>query len=121
MQFHYGKNLTVRDVEVIWDKPELNKWESALYFEDVQGLKVIGFSGRPAKPNADSPAIVLNKVEGATISNSTAQKGTRVFLGVTGTNTRDILLEGNELHNAQLPYQLFGGTKEGIVKAINNF
>jgi len=84
-------------------------------------LKVIGFSGRPAKPNADTPAIVLNKVEGATISNSTAQQGTRVFLGVTGTNTRDILLEGNELHNAQLPYQLFGGTKEGIVKAINNF
>src|SRR6266571_1460489 len=121
MQFHYGKNLTLRDVEVIWDKPELNKWGSALYFEDVQGLKVIGFSGRPAKPNADTPAIVLNKVEGATISNSTAQQGTRVFLGVTGTNTRDILLEGNELHNAQLPYQLFGGTKEGIVKAINNF
>src|SRR6266571_4860233 len=121
MQFHYGKNLTLRDVEVIWDKPELNKWGSALYFEDVQGLKVIGFSGRPPKPNADTPAIVLNKVEGATISNSTAQQGTRVFLGVTGTNTRDILLEGNELHNAQLPYQLFGGTKEGIVKAINNF
>jgi len=121
MQFHYGKNLTVRDVEVIWDKPELNKWGSALYFEDVQGLNVVGFSGGPAKPNADTPAIVLNKVEVATISNSTAQKGTRVFVGVTGANTRDILLEGNDLHNAQLPYQLFGGTKQGIVKARNNF
>src|SRR2546430_10187684 len=77
----------------------------------------MGFPGGRARRKAAPPAIVLNKVEGATISNSTAQQGTRVFLGVTGTNTRDILLEGNELHNAQLPYQLFGGTKEGIVRS----
>src|SRR5438552_14651963 len=121
MQFQYAKNLAVRDIEVIWDKPESSQWQSALYFENIKGLKVIGFTGTPARMDAESRAIGLRMVEGATISNSTAQPGTRVFLGVTGTNTRDILLEGNELHNAQLPYQLFGGTKEGIVKAINNF
>ena len=30
MQFQYAKNLKVKDVEVNWEKPEWNKWESAL-------------------------------------------------------------------------------------------
>jgi len=121
MQFHYAKNLTVRDVDVIWDKPESTKWQSALYFEDVKGLKLIGFSGRPAKMDSESPSIGFNQVEGATISNSTAQPGTRLFLGVSGDKTQGIYLEGNELHDAQIPFQLSAGTKEGAVKEVNNF
>ena len=121
MQFQYAKNLAVRDIEVIWDKPESSKWQSALYFENIKGLKVIGFTGKPAKMDAESPAIGLRMVEGATISNSTAQPGTRVFLRVSGADTQGILLEGNELHNARIPFELSAGTKEGTVKAINNF
>src|SRR5438552_1392051 len=121
MQVHYAKNLTLKDIDVIWDKPELAKWQSALYFDDVKGLKVIGFTGRPATADSESPAISFNKVEMATISNSTAEEGTRVFLGVSGADSKDVLMEGNELHNSRTPFQLSGGAKEGAVKAMNNF
>ena len=55
MQFQYAKNLKVKDVEVNWEKPEWNKWESALWFEDVNGLKVENFVGGPAKPANGHP------------------------------------------------------------------
>jgi hypothetical protein len=117
MYFHYAKNLTVKDLQVNWEKPESAKWQSPLYFEDVKGLRLDGFTGVPAKP--DLPAIVLDKVEGATITNSRALPGTPVFLKVTN-NSRDIYLVGNELHAAGTPFQL-SGANEGAVTASNNF
>jgi len=121
MQFHFAKNLTLRDVEVIWDKPEYRQWQSALAFEDVKGLKINGFTGGPAKADTESPAILFNRVEGATISNSTARPGTRLFLCVKGEKSREIYLDGNELHQARSPFEISDGAKEGAVKAGTNF
>jgi hypothetical protein len=67
MQFRYAKNLQVKDVEVTWEKPEWVNWQSALYFEDVNGLRLDNFLGGPAKLQTDNPAVVLDKVEDATI------------------------------------------------------
>jgi hypothetical protein len=49
MKFRWAKDLKLKDVEVIWEKPVSDKWESALYLEDIQGLALEGFSGRQAK------------------------------------------------------------------------
>ena len=121
MFFQYAKNLRVQDVEVNWEKPAWEKWQSALYFENVSGLKVDSFTGGPAKPQSTTPAIVLDKVEDAAICNSRVKAGTQVFLGVKGPTTRKIYLVGNELHDAAKPFVVEAGVPAGTVKAVNNF
>jgi glycosyl hydrolase family 28 len=119
MYFHYAKNLKVKDLQVQWEKPESAKWQSALYFQEVNGLKMEGFTGAPAK--AEFPAMVLDQVEGASIVNSQALPGTDLFLRVTGAKTRDINLFGNELHAAGTVFKIDGSVSSDAVKSANNF
>ena len=119
MYFRYAKNLKVKDVQVQWEKPESAKWQSALYFQDVSGLKVEGFSGAPAK--AEFPSVVLDQVEGATIVNSQAMPGTDLFLRVAGANSHGINLYGNELHTAGAAFKVDDGVASDAVKSANNF
>jgi hypothetical protein len=121
MYFQYAKNLKLKDVEVNWGKPAWEKWQSALSFEDVSGLKVDNFLGGPAKPQTGEPAVVFDKVEGATICNSKAEPGTQVFLRVKGTQSQRIYLFGNELHDVAKPFVVDAGVKEGTLKAVDNF
>src|SRR5438552_3821067 len=107
MYFRYAKNLKVKDLQVQWEKPESAKWQSALYFQEVNGLKIEGFTGAPAK--AEFPGMVLDQVEGAAIVNSHALPGTDVLLRVTGAKTRDINLFGNELHAAGTSFKIDAG------------
>jgi hypothetical protein len=120
MKIQWAKNLKLRDVEVIWDKPASEKWESALYLEDVKGLVLDGFSGKQAKPGADSPAVILNKVEDAVIRNSKALEGTAVFLRILGETSRGIWLQGNDFRHAQTPYLLDAAVKAQGIKAESN-
>jgi hypothetical protein len=119
MYFHYAKNLKVKDLQVQWEKPESAKWQSALYFQEVNGLRVEGFTGAPAK--AEFPGMVLDQVEGGAIVNSRALPGTGLFLRVTGTKTRDINLFGNELHAADAPFKIDAGVSSAAVRSTNNF
>lgn len=119
MYFHYAKNIKVKDVQIQWEKPESAKWQSALYFEKVNGLRLDGFSGAPAK--AAFPAVVLDQVEGASIVNSQAQPGTNLFLLVTGAGSRDINLFGNELHEARTAFKVDDGVAADAVKAVSNY
>jgi Glycosyl hydrolases family 28 len=119
MYFHYAKNIKVKDVQVQWENPESAKWQSPLYFEEVKGLKLEGFTGVPAK--AEFPAVVLDQVEGAGIVDSQAQPGTDLFLRVTGTKSRDIVLFGNELHAAGTAFKIDDSVASDAVKATNNY
>jgi Glycosyl hydrolases family 28 len=119
MYFHYAKNIKVRDLQVQWEKPESAKWQSALYFDEVNGLELDGFSGAPAK--AEFPAVVFDQVEGATIVNSQAQPGTKLFLRVMGANSHDITLFGNELHGASAAFKVDDGVATDAVKASNDY
>ena len=119
MYFRYARDLKVKDLEVIWLEPESSKWQSAVYFQDVQRLLLNDFAGAPAK--ADFPAVVFDQVEGATITNSQAKTGTRIFLSVSGSKSRAIDLFGNDLHEARTPYRLDPHLKPGTVKATGNF
>ncbi len=121
MKFRYARNLEVRDVEVTWEKPELAKWQSALAFQDVDGLTLDDFKGGPAKLNGEDPAVILDSVQNATITNSKATAGTQVFLDVKGAKSRGIYFVGNELHGAQTPFKAEPGVKSGAVTASHNF
>jgi Glycosyl hydrolases family 28 len=121
MQFRFARHLTVKDVEVVWDKPELAKWQSALHFEDVKGLTLDNFVGRAAKPQSDTPAIIFNRVSGADVRNSKAQPGTQVYLKIQGATSEGIYLVGNELHEARIPWQVESDVKDGTVRVAGNY
>jgi len=113
MQVRWARNLKLKDVEVIWDKPASAKWQSALRVEDVQDLELDGFRGRPAAVGA--PAIRFMNVEDATVRNSNALPGTALFLEIAGAKSRGIRLMGNDLGAAKTPYRVGGGAKESAV------
>ena len=121
MYFHYARDIRVKDVQVHWEKPELAKWQSALYFKDVNGLKVEGFSGGPAKTDSSNPSVVLDEVAHASIVDSTTQAGTKIFLGVKGAQSQDINLHDDELHMVKIPYQTDKDVKPGTVKVSDNY
>ena len=121
MQFRFARDLKVRDLQVTWEKPELNQWQSALSFQDVQGLNLDGFVGGPAKLQTDIPAVVFERVEDASIRNSTARPGTQVFLKVKGPQNRHVYLINNELHEVHSHYLVDADVKEGTVKESGNW
>ena len=75
MIFRRAKNLKLRNIEVYWDKPTYDKWQSALLVEDVDGLQLSGFSGNAAWPEKNIPAVELNHVKNANVDNSVAPGG----------------------------------------------
>lgn len=114
MRIRWAKNLKLEDVEIIWEQPELKKWENAVYLEDVSGLQVQGLSARQAHPGTDVPAVMLNNVDGALIRSSAAQPGTRVFIGVAGSKSRDICMFGNDLRHAEVAYRVEPDAKTDV-------
>lgn len=121
MQIRYARNLTMKDVHITWDKPAWVNWRSALYFENVDGLQLLGFMGGPARPDTDDPAVVLDKVDDVTIRDSQPAPGTDLFLKVKGSDSRGIYLVGNALHDVKTHYQLDPGVKPGTVKEVYEY
>lgn len=101
-----ARNLKLKGVNVFWEKPALKTWKSALYFEQVQGLELDGFAGSAAWTESDTPAVEFNNVSGAAIRHSKALEGTRVFLKVTGSDSHEFRLQGNDFGKAKVPYQI---------------
>jgi len=120
INFRWAKDLKVRDVEVVWDKPASEKWKSALYFEDIQGLDLDRFSGRQAQAGTEAPAVVLNQVQDAVIRSSKPREGSSLFLQVSGDKSRGIVLTGNDLRKSKVPYRLDVSVKSSEVLGLNN-
>jgi len=116
MQVRWARNLKLKDVEVIWDKPASAKWQSALRMEDAQDVELDGFGGRPA--GAGAPAIGFTNVDGATVRNSNAAPGTELFLDLAGAKTRGIRLIGNDLGPAKVPYRVGSGAQRDAVVQV---
>jgi polygalacturonase len=122
LKFQQVKNLKLKDVEVVWDKPESDKWESALYLEEIKGLELEAFKGRQAKLGAEAakPTVVLNQVEGAVVRGCEADEGTEQFLFLTGNNTKDIILFGNDFRKAKIPFLLSQEVGKKVVRDLSN-
>jgi hypothetical protein len=121
MSFRWVKDLKLRNIEVNWEKPSYDKWESALSLEDIDGLQLEGFTGIAAWPNRDAPAIALRQVRNAVLRNMNAEPGNNVFLKVSGDGSRNIHLIENDFGDAKVPYQLDKDVKAESVIALNNF
>jgi hypothetical protein len=121
MIFRRIKNLTLRNIEVNWDKPASDKWQSALEVEDVDGLQLDGFMGNAASPDRNDPAVLLNQVKNANVRSSVAPSGTNIFLKIAGADSHDIHIFGNDFHHAKVPYVLGQEVKAEGVMALDNF
>jgi hypothetical protein len=119
-EFRWARNLKLRNVEVVWDKPASERWESAMSFRDVSGLTLEDIAVRQAKPGASTAAVVLDQVEDATIRQAKAQPGTSVFLEVRGDRSKEIYLVDIDMRQAETVHKVGAGATEAAVKLSNN-
>jgi hypothetical protein len=120
LTFQMAKNLKLRNVEVFWERPASNGWRSPLYLEDIRGLEVENFGGRPAKVGSVEPVVALNRVERAVIRNSQAEEGTLTYLLVVGKESSDIVMTGNDLRKSSTPYVLGKEVSKNAIVYFNN-
>jgi hypothetical protein len=102
--FKQARNLSLKDVEIAWEGPGSEKWQSALALEEVQDVVLDGIAAAQAPGAETAPAVLLDRVEFAVVRNCRAGAGTGTFLLLAGEATKDILLERNDFRRARLPY-----------------
>ena len=118
VDFRHAKNVKLRGVQVFWDKPVLDTWKSALYFENVAGVQVDGFAAGSAPLPSPAPVVMLNQVTDASIRNCRAADGTEVFLKIAGAATRGIRLKNNDFTKAKVSCQLGDDVAKGAVEGV---
>jgi polygalacturonase len=92
--------LKISGFETDWEEGLPDFFNHSIWCENVSDVVIDGFIGRQAHLGDSRAAIVLDKINGATIRNCRAAEGTGVFLQtVDMTNGR--LFANNDLSNAQ--------------------
>ncbi len=108
MEWRWAKNLKLRGLDIVWEEPGYEKWESALHAADVRGLEIDAFSGRQARVARDgaaapaAAAVALVDVEDAVIRSGRALDGTDAFVSLAGPATKGIVLAGNDMRGARV-------------------
>jgi hypothetical protein len=122
LKFQYAKNLKLRNIEVIWQKPEFRQWKCALALADIQGLELDGIRGRQAQPGFEksAAAVFLDQVDNALVRNCEAAPGTGLFMAIQGEKTKDIVIYNNDFRAAQLAILVDSKIKPGVVQEFNN-
>jgi len=120
MRITNATNLKLKGIEVQWDKPALDQWQSALDLENVQGVELDDFVGRQAWPDRNFPAVEFNDVSDAMIRDSKAAEGTGTFLGVRGKKSGEICLLGNDLRKAKVAYKVAPESAAARVTEMQN-
>jgi len=114
--FKQARNLRLKDVEIVWEGPASEKWQSALALDEVQDLVLDGVKAAQAPGLETAPAVLMHQVDDAVIRNCRAAEGTGTFLTLAGEGTKDILLERNDFRKARLPYSFSEGALPQAVK-----
>jgi hypothetical protein len=120
MRITNATNLKLKGIEVEWEKPQLDKWQSALDLENVQGVELDDFTGRQAWPDRDFPAVAFEDVSDAVIRNFKAVEGTGIFVRVSGKKSGEVSLVGNDLRKAKIAYQIAPDAPGAKVTALDN-
>lgn len=96
-------NLTLKDVRVDWSTATEKNWESAVNIEAVNGLFIDNFVGRQGIATSNHPALHMKNVQNARVFNCLALPETKNFLKISGSETANIYLSNNVLHEASKP------------------
>lgn len=64
-----ARNLSMRNVEIVWEAPVSDEWQSALSVSNVHGLTLDDISAPTSPTNPNTPAVVFTNVDGLEIRN----------------------------------------------------
>jgi polygalacturonase len=120
LTFKQARNLRLRDLEVVWEKPGYGPWRSALRFEEVEGLVLESFHGGPAPDAKGSAAVVFDRVAGATVRASRFVPLTGIGFAIGGAGTKDILFIGNDFRAAKEAFVLGPDISPAVVREAGN-
>jgi hypothetical protein len=94
LYIRHGKGIELDHVTCVLDNPD---YRPALVCEDIDSFDADAFRADPPKAG---PLLRLAGVRDAFIRNSRALAGTDAFIRVEGTDTRRIILKGNDTHGS---------------------
>jgi polygalacturonase len=64
-----ARNFRLKDVEIVYEDPVSDEWQSALFVQNVEGLTLDSITAHEAPNNNHAPAIEIKGVEGVDIRN----------------------------------------------------
>ncbi len=120
LTFKQARNLRLRDLEVVWEKPTYEQWRSAICFEEVEGLVLDGFRGGPAPASQAKAALMFDRVAEATVHACRFAAGTATAVAIFGPATKDILFIGNDFRTVGRPFSLGPGVDSTAVRVVNS-
>ncbi len=97
--------LKISGFETEWEEGLPDFFSNSIWCENVSDVEIDGFVGRQAHLGDSRAAIVLDKVNGATIRNCRAAEGTGVFLQTVDVNDGRLFVN-NDLSKAQQASEL---------------
>jgi hypothetical protein len=110
--------LRIRDLELRWDAgaPE-RRWESALVLRNARDVELSGFVGGAAPGAKDTPAVVMEDVDGAFVNR--CRPVGEPFLRLAG-GSRAIRLVGNDFSATRAPVSYGSDDLRGVVALEGN-
>ena len=111
---HVG-GLTVRNLAVRWLKPDRRP---ALVFDSVRDVELNGF--RFDEAAGPQPVIWFHRVAGGTVTGTRIPREVALFLRVTGAETKNIAILGNDLRLPRRVIDLGSGAEHGAVGLAGN-
>lgn len=85
----------------------------AIVLDDVEGARIIAMT--TSRVNGSMPVVSMANARNITISDSTAPAGTGTFVAVSGNNSANIVLAGDDLRGARRPFALENDVPSGAV------
>lgn len=107
----HTKNISLKNITLSYENKDVRP---ALMCDDVEGIIISGLEAK-ADLNAKS-LIVFNNVRDATVSSSKSLTETEQFISLSGNETSDIKLIGNDFTNIKKNYD----ASDEVIKAEGN-
>ena len=92
MTVKQARDFEMKDVEIGWEQPHSEKWQTGLAVEQVKDLLLDGVNIATA-PGSNAPVVTLKEVDNATLRNSRV-----ATLHVAGAHTKMVSVEQTDTH-----------------------
>src|SRR5262249_34701632 len=111
----HADDLMLKSVDLRWDRPDAR---SMIVFDHVNGLDLDGFTTATATGGA--PVLRLNAVRNALIRGGRLGASVAEFLRLSGRESADVSLIGNDLSNALRPFHLEPDVPASVLRESGN-
>jgi hypothetical protein len=109
----HAEGLTVRNFNARWNRPDARP---AMIFDDVADLSLDGV--QPATAAGSAPLLWFKNVAGAMVRGARPVKAD-LFLRVDGTESRGVVLMGNDMTQVRKAYEIQGAAGDAVT-AVGN-